>query len=85
MTKLNQSPIENKIREFKAGADYVFADEIHKDKAEMSTIEGGKEKKAGFLAGCTLREFTILSPQLKKVLREESIKQTETLLSLDFQ
>ena len=87
MIKLNQSLIEKKIREFQEGVDYIFAGETHKDseKAPPIIIGDKEEKNSGYFVGYTLRSFDILSPRLKKTLRETLAKQAEILLSLDFQ
>lgn len=87
MKKINQSLIEKKIQEFQKGVDYVFAGETHKasKKAPPIIIGDKEEKNSGYFVGYTLRSFDILSPRLKKTLREMLAKQAELLLSLDFQ
>ena len=85
--KINRSLIERKIREFQEGVDYVFAGGTHKasEKAPPIIIGDKEEKNSGYFVGYTLRGFDILSPRLKKTLREILAKQAELLLSLDFQ
>jgi hypothetical protein len=74
------SSIENKIREFQAGVDYVFEEE------KYHTPQTIGEKKHGTMdiRGYTQKFYQILSPKLKKILREMLTKKAAILMSFDF-
>ena len=68
------SPIENKIREFKEGKDYIFTGEKHH-------APDNRDGTKGYIT----KSYDILSPELKKVLRERLAESVAILTSFDFQ
>jgi hypothetical protein len=74
------SPIENKIREFQTGVDYVFEEE----KYHAPHTVGEKKHGTMDIRGYTHRYYKILSPELRKTLQEMLTKRAVILMSFDF-
>ncbi|CAG8640492.1 11674_t:CDS:1 [Ambispora gerdemannii] len=74
------SSIEDKIREFQAGIDYVFEEE----KYHAPQTVGEKKHGTMDIRGYTQKSYKILSPELKKLLREILTKKAAILMSFDF-
>ncbi|CAG8657141.1 5355_t:CDS:2 [Ambispora gerdemannii] len=70
--KSQNSSIENKIREFQSGVDYVFTGEKYHAPNKVET------------KGYTVRNYDINSPRLRKVLWEMLSRQVAILTSFDF-
>ena len=68
------SPIENKIQEFKEGKDHIFTGEKHH-------APDNRDGTKGYIT----KSYDILSPELKKVLREMLAESVAILTSFDFQ
>src|SRR5437763_16803286 len=68
------SPFENKIREFEEGKDYIFTEEKY---YAPDNRDGTR--------GYTTKGYDVLSPELKKALREMLAESVVILTSFDFQ
>jgi len=68
------SPIENKIKQFKEGKDYNFT-------GERYHAPDSRDGTRGYIT----KSYDILSPELKKTLRERLAKSVAILTSFDFQ
>jgi hypothetical protein len=74
------SSIENKLQEFQVGVDYVFEEEKYHDPQRI----GEKEHGTMDISGYTHRSYKILSPELRKILREMLTQKAAILMSFDF-
>jgi len=65
------SPIENKIKQFKAGVDYEFEGEKYHAPDQN-------------IMGHTTRSYKIISPELQKVMQEYLSQQMAIFMQFDF-